>query len=101
MSTPNIEGQNIKELIVNQLDQLPPQLLDTVGDFVAFLLTRSQSPSLGASIEIEPETVAEQMVTAVEDDPIVGLIEGTPDLATNAEDILREEVKSDSGWSCR
>jgi hypothetical protein len=62
MSTPNIEDQNIedqniKDQIIDQLDQLSPQLLDTVGDFVAFLLTRSQPSYLGASIESERETI--------------------------------------------
>lgn len=40
-------------------------------------------------------------VTAIEDDPIVGLIEGPTDLATNAEEILKQGMPSSSGWSYR
>jgi hypothetical protein len=78
---------SIKDKIINQLDQLSPQLLDTVDDFVAFLLTRSSSSAVEASTEMTAETAAEiadeKTVTPIEEDPIVGLIKGTPDLATN------------------
>jgi hypothetical protein len=36
---------------------------------------------------------------SVDDDPIVGLYSGSPDLATNAEDILAAEIQSKSGWT--
>jgi len=81
-------ANNIKTQIINQLDQLPPKLLGTVNDFVAFLLTRSSSSEASTA-------------TAIEDDPIVGLIKGSPELATNAEEILKTEIQSDSGWSCQ
>ena len=34
-----------------------------------------------------------------EEDPLIGLFAGSPDLATNSEEILREEIKDKSGWS--
>jgi hypothetical protein len=34
-----------------------------------------------------------------DDDPIVGLYSGSPDLATNAEDILAAEIQPKSGWT--
>lgn len=33
------------------------------------------------------------------DDPLIGLFAGTPDLATQSEDILTQEVNSSSGFS--
>jgi hypothetical protein len=36
----------------------------------------------------------------VEDDPIVGLYEGSPDLSVRDEDILLSEIQTYSGWSC-
>lgn len=81
---------NLKTQIISQLDQLPPKLLGTVNDFVAFLVTRSKSSATEFST-----------ATAIEDDPIVGMIKGPSDLATNAEEILKQEIQSGSGWSCR
>lgn len=36
---------------------------------------------------------------AVDDDPIVGLYAGSPDLSSNAEDILAAEIQPQSGWT--
>jgi len=38
---------------------------------------------------------------AVEDDPIVGFYAGSPDLASNAENILAAEVQPQSGWTTK
>ena len=35
----------------------------------------------------------------VDEDPIVGLYSGSPNLATNAEDILAAEIQPESGWT--
>ena len=32
-------------------------------------------------------------------DPLIGLFEGSPDLATKSEDMLHQEIKEDSGWT--
>lgn len=37
--------------------------------------------------------------SVVDDDPIVGLYSGSPDLATNAKDILAAEIQPKSGWT--
>ena len=41
----------------------------------------------------------ERELLNVDDDPIVGLYSGSPDLATNAENILATEIQSKSGWT--
>ena len=43
--------------------------------------------------------VQEQEILSVEDDPIVGLYSGSPDLGTNAETILAAEIQPKSGWT--
>ncbi len=67
----------------------------------------------GNKIEIHtPELTVGEMVEVViittksqnnEDnnafDPLIGLFEGSPDLATKSEDILHQEIKEDSGWT--
>ncbi|MDY6804599.1 MAG: hypothetical protein SXA11_12435 [Cyanobacteriota bacterium] len=34
-----------------------------------------------------------------EDEPLIGLFAASPDLATNSEEILREEITDKSGWT--
>jgi hypothetical protein len=36
---------------------------------------------------------------AIEDDPLVGMFAGAPDLAEQSEEILAQEMRSQSGWS--
>ena len=44
-------------------------------------------------------TVADENPKSVNDDPIVGLYSGTPDLATRSKEILTEEIDTASGFS--
>ena len=37
--------------------------------------------------------------TNSENEPLIGLFAGSPDLATNSEEILQEEVRDKSGWT--
>lgn len=41
----------------------------------------------------------QQEPLSIDEDPIVGLYSGSPDLATNAEDILAAEIRPKSGWT--
>jgi hypothetical protein len=34
-----------------------------------------------------------------EDDPLIGLFAGSPDLATQSEDILQQSITATSGWT--
>ena len=82
---------DLKIQIINKLDQLSPKLLGVVSNFVNALTA-------------EPTTVPESVELSIEDikdDPIVGMIDAPPDFATNAEDILRENIQPGQGWSCR
>ncbi len=79
---------DIKSQIAEKLNQIPPSQWNIVNDFLSALLTELQPPF--------PKTAAID-----EDDPLIGLIDGSPELSNNAEDILREEIKPGSGWSWR
>jgi hypothetical protein len=35
----------------------------------------------------------------LDDDPLIGLFSGSPDLATQSEDILQQSIDSRSGWT--
>ena len=37
----------------------------------------------------------------IDDDPIVGFYTGSPDLASNAEEILAAEIRPQSGWTTK
>jgi hypothetical protein len=36
---------------------------------------------------------------ALDDDPLIGLFAGSPDLATQSEDILQQSITETSGWT--
>jgi hypothetical protein len=73
-------------------------------DTLAKLLTlaNQQQKPLEALLEeaiLQYFQLQEQDFLSVDDDPIVGLYSGSPDLATNAEDILAAEIQPKSGWT--
>ncbi|MEL6780480.1 MAG: hypothetical protein AAFO06_24890 [Cyanobacteria bacterium J06597_16] len=89
---------DLKTQITHKLNQLPPSLLSIVNDFINKLTTeRDIEPSSlrppGHSSDLKDNSDTE--------DSIVGMIDGHPDLASNAESILREEIQPESGWSWR
>jgi hypothetical protein len=64
----------------------------------------------GNKIEIEtPELAVGQIVEAFiissmppkknESDPLIGLFKSSPDLATQSEGILHQEIQEESGWT--
>jgi hypothetical protein len=38
-------------------------------------------------------------IQALDDDPLIGLFAGSPDLATQSEDILQRSITETSGWT--
>lgn len=73
---------------------------DTLAKLLA--LANQQQKPLEALLEeaiLQYFQLQEQEVLSVDDDPIVGLYSGSPDLATNAEDILAAEIQPKSGWT--
>ncbi len=45
---------------------------------------------------VEP---SKQPTPSLEEDPLIGLSSGSPDLATRSEEILEEEINQTSGWT--
>ena len=71
----------IKESIAERLDRLPEDSLYEVLDFVEFLSWKT----------------AEYGKVAPEDDPLIGLFAGSRDLSERSEEILQEEIQTESG----
>ncbi|MGE5659652.1 MAG: CopG family ribbon-helix-helix protein [Actinomycetota bacterium] len=61
---------------------------------------RNQSPeSIIAEAVIQYIETQSYPPTQFDSDPLVGLFAGSPDLATNSEDILQQEITEQSGWT--
>jgi hypothetical protein len=64
-----------------------------------------QLPEQLANQEVEIVLVYQTVESAKEqepslvDDPLIGLFSGSPDLATQAEEILQAEINPTSGWT--
>jgi hypothetical protein len=75
-----------------------PHLLEKITQLAQ---QRGQSPELIMTEAIESylqaQTVHSQ--TQQDDDPLIGLFAGSPNLADHAEDILQQEITSASGWT--
>ncbi|MEL7142188.1 MAG: hypothetical protein AAFY33_20940 [Cyanobacteria bacterium J06643_4] len=93
---------DLKTQITKKLDQLSPRLLSVVNDLVNALTTEAERASQmpDSSTEQESPNAASPNAAKI-DDSLVGMIKGPPDLAANAEHILREDIKPKSGWSCK
>ena len=62
---------------------------------------RGQSPEsiVSEAVKLYLETQLLETVDNPVSDPLIGLFAGTPDLATNSEDILQQEITEKSGWT--
>lgn len=62
---------------------------------------RGQSPEsiVSEAVRLYLETQLLEPVDNALSDPLIGLFAGTPDLATNSEDILQQEIIEKSGWT--
>ncbi|WP_298919754.1 hypothetical protein [uncultured Nostoc sp.] len=62
---------------------------------------RGQSPEsiVSEAVRLYLETQLLEPVDNAVSDPLIGLFAGTPDLATNSEDILQQEITEKSGWT--
>lgn len=62
---------------------------------------RGQSPEsiVSEAVKLYLETQGQETSASLESDSLVGLFAGTSDLATNAENILKQEIVEESGWT--
>ena len=75
------------ENLNNKVKDLPDTYLDELAEFIEYLFWKHQSAK--ESVEM----------LSIEDDPIVGLFAGEPDLAEKSEEILAQEITNTSGWT--
>lgn len=73
---------------------------DTLVQLLA--LSNQQHKSLEALLDEAVRQyvqVQQQEPLSIDEDPIVGFYSGSPDIATNAENILAAEIQPKSGWT--
>jgi len=61
-----------------------------------------QTPELAVGEIVEVfivSSIPENYQDKNESDPLIGLFRGSPDLATQSEEILQQEIKENSGWT--
>jgi len=78
----------LRDRLNQRLNEFSPRLLAIVLEFVEFLAQRQRANPTTEVPTASPET-----------DPLIGLFSGSPNLATNAEDILQQSASTDSGWT--
>lgn len=81
----------LKEHIAERLDVLPKYDLYQVLDFVQYLEWRKIGQNDLGNLT--------SLLSRHNDDLLIGLFEGPPDLAMQAEDILQQAVTEHSGWT--
>ena len=72
--------------VINQVDRLTPNEQLQLLEYLAVLIRQQVVAQKTGS----PQTSA---------DPLVGLFCGSPDLATESEEILQQEITEKSGWT--
>ncbi|NJM58276.1 MAG: hypothetical protein HC857_13740 [Synechococcales cyanobacterium RU_4_20] len=80
----------LQERLNRRLSEFSPSLLRIVFEFVEFLAQRQQK----LAPMVEPSAAG-----AEEGDPLIGLFSGSATLAADAEEILQQGIKSESGWT--
>lgn len=72
-----------------------------VENLINLASKRGQSPEsiISEAVRLYLETQSRETVNDAVSDPLIGLFAATPDLATNSEDILQNEVTEKSGWT--
>ncbi|WP_211167733.1 hypothetical protein [Pseudanabaena yagii] len=77
-----------RELLKQHIDQLDDIDIQQISQFVEFLIFCHQKNQSDR-----------QTAQAVKEDPLIGLFAGSPNLATQSEEILNQNIQTNSGWT--
>jgi hypothetical protein len=75
----------------------PEQLL--MEKLFALARQRGESPEVIVTEAVKQYLAATAKKTTDDSDPLVGLFASSPDLATQSENILQQEITQRSGWT--
>ena len=80
-------------------DWKPEQIL--LKKLINLARQRGQSPEsiVSEAVKLYLETQGQETSASLESDSLVGLFAATSGLATNAENILQQEIVEESGWT--
>ena len=71
----------------------------SVLELTALARQRSQSPEAIITEAVRQYLAAATVERTTDSDPLVGLFASSPDLATQSENILQQEITQESGWT--
>lgn len=83
--------ESIQDQLIQEIRKTPVSLQQQVLDFVRFLNQQHSRPA--------QEDIQYHEPLSVEDDQIVGIYEGSPNLSEQSEDILEVDIQTESGWT--
>jgi hypothetical protein len=77
-----------RELLKQHIDQLDDIDIQQISQFVEFLIFCHQKNQ----INIQPDQ-------PLKEDPLIGLFAGSPNLASQSEEVLNQNIQTNSGWT--
>ena len=80
----------LRDKLAEKVSELPENYLDELAEFIDFLFWKHETQDNSAMVA-QPYQV--------ENDPLIGLFAGPPDLSEQAETILEQDAKDHSGWT--
>jgi hypothetical protein len=83
--------ESIQDQLIQEIRKTPASLQQQILDFVRFLNQHHSRPT--------QENIEHHELLSVEDDPIVGIYAGSPNLSEQSEDILEADIQTESGWT--
>ena len=75
------------------------RLLNSERSLLKPLAPLAQNPDQTTESTVSEEVISYSEIQAIDNDPLIGLFSGSPDLATQSEDILQQSIDSTSGWT--
>ena len=79
--------------------ELKQILLLAILDAPQAIASLPLSPLVNLQQEVENGIGRNEKVVSIQEDPLIGLFSGSPDLAETSEEILGQEICDNSGWS--
>jgi hypothetical protein len=89
----------LRQELLKKIDHLSDQQLNQVLQFVNQVNQTATKSAIDPLADFIGQVDHGNLAQDINQDPLVGLFAGSPDLAEKSEEILAEEVNSHSGWT--
>jgi hypothetical protein len=89
----------LRQELLKKIDHLSDQQLNQVLQFVNQVNQTQTNTVIDPLADFIGQVDHGNLAKNIDQDPLVGLFAGSPDLAEKSEEILAKEVNSHSGWT--